>query len=1014
MNLRLSNGTQINLNELDKLENKSKENALLKFFDGVVLGGNKNNIFDKNEIAKIKAFLTEMAGEDGVIDNNDIKNARLKYSSIFENYTEQNMADDLSLLSLKSAPSQKSSSSSPSYRVKSGDTIKKIVADLGYTGEDAKKYVAALDKQLEADGSYMNDKKWLMAGSNIKLLSAEKLKELGIKDAKPQQSIKVYAKAERTVLTSDIETNDVNTKGRLLSDQKTPENVRDTGYVARNSVARIKEIITTSGHNAVPINPAVLTGNPGRMYSAYKNAYGVEPTVIKDTGTGQLHIFLDTSKCRRGKSIGLNSVEIVCDGKNQDYNVINRHYQSGKIVQDVVYPNTDGKKDYSTLVQRPLNQKGTKRRVINEALPLTIKYPTSLLKDCDETQKKEIKDFIQTLVDKKASLMKDLKMDNDTYDRFAHMALGIAMQETQFGKADSYVYLDDAWYGKVAKDTWAGHNKILKKFGIKNHLKPDTAVSKGLTQIKVDDWVESRHVKNLFAKYGIRPQFAGRLDGKQSAAATIIVLKELQKRVQGQAYQDGMEAARNNFYYSSVKLEDGKAVKNPGGYMLYNGVSEDDAILYLYNGRGGTVRKGSATPGIQGYTHNVARYKKMFSLSTNPAKRQAALKKSKIVTENPPKPRTQMSRDLGWGLGQVIFKPKLYTADAPLNSEAEIQKLEQTLLLKGLNVKNVRLLCQRMRNGELSFAKGLSDSERMSITEQDVVRLLSHGNQLNKNLQGVSDPEKRRRIASSADKNFKQCYQISHARQYSLTGKENESVILNDPNNRDIKKRPVSGFDTGAQSRCQRYLTQLRNGRHPNSGLYAYENRRKSGRYMGFDVERDKGVNYNNASSIDILLAKNASDTANTLRTSGGCLTGAKQSLIGSGAVSENEMRNFNNAFQLAKFLEKHPKRFQEIKYVQISPNVSRELTASDIKNLPAGYIVVFGNSARNDVPGHAGVTNGCGQINADETDNSNWDNFAAKDSKQDGKGEHGYVRVFKLNPDYYTFDPATNKLVRK
>ena len=183
---------------------------------------------------------------------------------------------------------------------------------------------------------------------------------------------------------------------------------------------------------------------------------------------------------------------------------------------------------------------------------------------------------------------------------------------------------------------------------------------------------------------------------------------------------------------------------------------------------------------------------------------------------------------------------------------------------------------------------------------------------------------------------------------------------------------------------------------------------------MGFDVERDKGVNYNNASSIDILLAKNASDTANTLRTSGGCLTGAKQSLIGSGAVSENEMRNFNNAFQLAKFLEKHPKRFQEIKYVQISPNVSRELTASDIKNLPAGYIVVFGNSARNDVPGHAGVTNGCGQINADETDNSNWDNFAAKDSKQDGKGEHGYVRVFKLNPDYYTFDPATNKLVRK
>ena len=97
MNLKLSNGTQINLNELDKLEHKSSDNDLLKFFDSLLLGGNKNNIFDKNEIEKIKAFLTEMAGEDGVIDGTDIKNTRLKYASIFENYNEQDFADDLFL-----------------------------------------------------------------------------------------------------------------------------------------------------------------------------------------------------------------------------------------------------------------------------------------------------------------------------------------------------------------------------------------------------------------------------------------------------------------------------------------------------------------------------------------------------------------------------------------------------------------------------------------------------------------------------------------------------------------------------------------------------------------------------------------------------------------------------------------------------------------------------------------------------------------------------------------------------
>lgn len=81
---------------------------------------------------------------------------------------------------------------------------------------------------------------------------------------------------------------------------------------------------------------------------------------------------------------------------------------------------------------------------------------------------------------------------------------------------------------------------------------------------------------------------------------------------------------------------------------------------------------------------------------------------------------------------------------------------------------------------------------------------------------------------------------------------------------------------------------------------------------------------------------------------------------------------------------------------------------------MPAGCIVVYGNKARLDVPGHAGITNGNSQIAADEFDNSNWDNFVAKSKKHNGKGEHGYVRIFRINPDYYMIDPKTNKLVPK
>ena len=161
-----------------------------------------------------------------------------------------------------------------------------------------------------------------------------------------------------------------------------------------------------------------------------------------------------------------------------------------------------------------------------------------------------------------------------------------------------------------------------------------------------------------------------------------------------------------------------------------------------------------------------------------------------------------------------------------------------------------------------------------------------------------------------------------------------------------------------------------------------------------------------------MLLAQNGVDAANILRTSGGCLTGAKQALIGCGAVTVDEMSTFDEAYRLAKFCEKHPERFEEIKYVQISEDVVREITAGDISKLPAGYIVVYGNKSRTDVAGHAGITSGNGQIYADEVDNANWDNFVSSNKEQNGKGEHGYVRVFRLKDDYYKLDANRNVLV--
>ena len=139
MELKLANGRKINLNDLDNLENQSSNNKFLKFFDKLGFGGDGNNIFDKKEIEKIKAFLIEMSQGDGVIDQNDVNKALSKYSSIFENYNSSTMADDISMLTLSSSETRDVSDKKPLRTVNSGDTIDKIIKSLGYEGADAKK-----------------------------------------------------------------------------------------------------------------------------------------------------------------------------------------------------------------------------------------------------------------------------------------------------------------------------------------------------------------------------------------------------------------------------------------------------------------------------------------------------------------------------------------------------------------------------------------------------------------------------------------------------------------------------------------------------------------------------------------------------------------------------------------------------------------------------------------------------------------------------------------------------------
>lgn len=786
-----------------------------------------------------------------------------------------------------------------------------------------------------------------------------------------------------------------------------------------NSVKKLKANIAEAGGKPVEIPLDKLGSDMRQKVDSYLNLYtGATPTVIKDKESGDVYVYLNTLNTAKGNKIKLQSMNIKM-GSGET--VVTRYHRTGKIVQDIEYK-YDHSKDKSVLIQGAYKKQGAKK-LISEPLKIDIKLNSDIYKNATSKQKKAIDSFLGGLSSQKSTLMRDLNIDNDTYNRFAKLAIAIGMQETKLGTATSYDDWENTSIVGAAKDSVALINSGLKSIGINNPIKKAsaTSVSKGITQIKVGDWMKSPKIRKLFNKYGITGGYYTNLTEEQSAAATIIVLNELSKRVKKPEYKDGIDAANKKYYAVSKELTpQGDVARHRTKQWKLNRVTEDDAILYLYNGRSGVLRRGNATPADNEYIANIRRNASCVKVLENNHERVQALKNAKEYipdednSTSPIRNQVSMKNDLSWGIGQIAFMPKIYTSGIKNNTDEEIKMLKSTLKAKGISVNDIDVLARKLEHGEIAFVKGLTRAEISAMTAEDVKLLIQHSDKLNSKLSTIKTDATKRKYASDADRDFKRAYLSSHAVQENLSSVKKSSVKLNKASDKNIISYPANGYYTGAQSRCKGLLPQLRGDRVPDAGYNLSSQRTKQGQYMGYKIERDRGINQANASSVDILLAKNGADAANTLKTSGACLTGAKQALIGSGAVTVSEMKGFNKAFQLAEFLSSHPERFVEITHIQISPTMAREITAGDLSNLPAGCIVVFGNKERADVYGHSGITSGNGQIYADETDNSNWDNFTSKDSKQNGKGEHGYIRVFRLNPAYFSTDESGKKLIKK
>ena len=170
----------------------------------------------------------------------------------------------------------------------------------------------------------------------------------------------------------------------------------------------------------------------------------------------------------------------------------------------------------------------------------------------------------------------------------------------------------------------------------------------------------------------------------------------------------------------------------------------------------------------------------------------------------------------------------------------------------------------------------------------------------------------------------------------------------------------------------------------PKYNLYNWYFKNLSSTYK---AEENKGINYKNARKIDICLAKYALRVANEMDTGGACYTGVKYALWDAGVINDYGDMPKGSASDSISYFDKHSDKFVKV-------NVS----AQDLKNLPAGMIIVY---EKEGTDGHIAITNGKGQEMSDCTDNMKW-------LEKHGDGAKFYV--YKLS-DGWSYNEDTMKL---
>lgn len=652
-------------------------------------------------------------------------------------------------------------------------------------------------------------------------------------------------------------------------------------------------------------------------------------------------------------------------------------YASGQVNQ-VLYE--EGNMTQNTILAQPLSAspKAEQGQRLHTPVPISFDMP--------EDAPQAAKDFAQSLCDNKARLMAELHLDNDEYNKFAQAAIAIAGQETNFGETTfrslgkDYIRYQDESLNSVASFVAGEDVDISGKDW-----------SRGMTQLKFSlhtadlENGEPNPVKLNMDALGITDE-AQLDDPAISAMATVVVLSHMDKWAQDSKYQNGIEAAQGiPVRYNNWSMgENGIAVKQEGVTNAWsNKITDVDVLCAFWNG-GSKIKEmanGTYKPQSYEYVRNVHTYMGQYKLVEDLTARAAAV-------EREAETRAFSEMNNNGEIGGIVFMPGMYNNKSVLqNSSADIQRVDQALRSKNVNDSERTQFVSAMQNGEIAFEHGVDQREIDAIQAADVRQMLRHLHQLRVDIAGIDTSDgitaseanllraKYDKVVARAEKRFRKEYMNNHS---GTVAYKNSPHVLTDWNTYDDSN------ETFMDANGNRKVFRSANGE--------------------INLNTQKGK----VSDAEALLAQSSygvvsQNTANVSHSQ--CLTGFKSAMSDAGIDVSGMTHYGNTPKMIVNWFEANNDKFTSIDYVDNGNGTARRINASDIKRLPAGYVVVY--IPDDDVAeyavkeGHIGVTTGNGNVNSDFTDNSYWASMA--------KGEHGTFKVYKLSPGWYV--GSDNKL---